>query len=312
MAELKELTQIEAQDGPPKPAIKTLHIVTPVISIEDSDGVSIFLRSLERAVAAEPVENSSITVHLLCSDKVPAVNPTAGLQYSFYMNCQEVCRPHVTVTRFLKIKDMEFPADDTVILMDSRDSVFQHNPFAPAYLFEHSPCVHFYTEIYHNTLFKNEWSRAMLWHLLGINAKHPLFRNSNIICGGFMMGKWSMLKRWVTLLIGGIKPEHYKIFGADQPYLNAFYYLGYHPSPAILHQDFEGFIFHMHGIDMPANSFESKDCIVDVKHIYSPVRFNEGHEPCILHQYDRNLKLLAHFKNIYLGGFVEEKGEIKA
>jgi len=267
----------------------SLHIIASVSDIETVSGVRLFLKSLHKMTENA---NDTVTVHLFCNLTAPEYKEHDRLKIYPILKAYHGMKPaHVHLLRLERFLLMPFTDDDTVMLIDGRDSVFQQ-PFFPAFDKLSSDNIYMMTEVPRNTY----GSRCVKGWYRQAFGKEPPDLKALILNGGFIYGKYSRLKTFIQAAVNFVDEKYRNVFGIDQTAIAEYNWT--HPGAITVLKAEDGICLHLVGASVKYSDFST-----DTKDIYSPVFIKDVSDaaikPVIVHQYDRHPTLKTYFEKIY-------------
>lgn len=175
-----------------------------------------------------------------------------------------------------------FPEAENIILSDTRDLIYQGNPFD--YLV--GDALELTTEVNKVGECKN-WNSRWISTMYG-NEVLETVKDQQIICGGYMCGKRNGIIKLCELMVEESKnypktiPGQPPIF-VDQGAMNVFYKQGKLPSTT-LHATGDAFVATI-GSSLGPTKLDEEGFIVT----------NNGTRPAVIHQYDRHPHVVKAF-----------------
>ncbi|HEY9668385.1 MAG TPA: hypothetical protein V6C91_16370 [Coleofasciculaceae cyanobacterium] len=193
---------------------------------------------------------------------------------------------HPQSGRFLVYQDFlsANPTYRCVLLSDSRDVIFQDNPFAHVdpnilHVFEQDRSM-----LYGGDNLDSKW----LADVMGNDVLEAI-RGKQTICSGTIIGSPSILLQYLALMEKEILSHKYRPI--DQPMHNKVVYLDWSPELLASHSNLSGLIFTI--AETSESDYEIKDNQVLINNKVVPV----------LHQYDRVPKLKSMVHALYPTAF---------
>lgn len=177
-----------------------------------------------------------------------------------------------------------FPEAENVILSDTRDLIYQGNPFDHLVGDE----LELTTEV--KTIEQcRDWNCRWIKTMYGEDVLSAV-SNQQIICGGYMCGKRNGVIKLCELMVEESKnypktiPGHPPVF-VDQAAMNVFYKQGKLPSTT-LHPTGGPFVATIGG-SLGTTKLDNEGYLVN----------EDGSRPAVVHQYDRHPHLVTAFNN---------------
>ena len=177
-----------------------------------------------------------------------------------------------------------FKDAENVILSDTRDLIYQANPFD----YVVGDDLELTTEV--KTIEQcPQWNTRWVKNMYGEEA-YQLVKDQNIICGGYMIGKRDSLIKLCEIVLEESKkypktlPGQPPVF-VDQATMNVFYKQGKLPSTT-LHHTGGPFVATIGG-SMGTTELDEEGYLIN----------KDGVRPAVVHQYDRHQHVVEAFNN---------------
>lgn len=246
-------------------------LIVTTIQGNMGDGPNFFLNSIERTYVHCEADMIILGDSSLgkCSFLDIQRRPLKGLETA-----------HPVVARIGTAVDLPIEDETLVIWTDSRDVIFQGCPFKWLEQQDHFK-VHVFEEDARFKVDKEATNRKWLEELF-IDIPQDLV-GQNILCSGFFMGPWRLMKEHLTLMARALirAPNG---FGYDQPVHN--YLVRQNPQAYVIHGNDKGPVHH--ALLAPTGQWRS-----------GFFHRENGTCPLILHQYDRSPSLIQPVANEY-------------
>ncbi|NBP01548.1 MAG: hypothetical protein EBU90_15685 [Proteobacteria bacterium] len=213
------------------------------------------------------------------------------IDYSFFETYHFV-DTHLNNSRFAKYMDILLDSKDTydkVFLTDTRDIVFQSDPFANL----PKEFLYFFEEEKESKIGVNPYNSSWMRMTFGEEVLQELY-NSTIICAGTTIGNTKKILDYIGTMLAILhqvkqqNPEAYKV-NIDQAIHNFIYYKTNHIAGMTAKQN--GNIVGTIGLTREINL----DKIV----LKKEGMYVHDMKPAVIHQYDRSEEYTNFFKGLY-------------